>query len=80
MELNGMGPFWRVIVRGAASSRSTYLAMTSTSRLTRVPAFASRRFVTCRVYGMSATEKAPSSIPHTVSEMPSTETEPFSTR
>ena len=55
----------------AASSRSTYFAMTSASRLTSLPGLASRRFVTCRVNGIRATDKAPSRMPQTVSDMPS---------
>src|SRR5690606_38940102 len=63
--------------------RSTYLAITSTSRLTRVPGSAVPRVVSERVVGMSeiSNHSCPRSPPRpdTVSETPSTVIEPFST-
>src|SRR5260221_415899 len=63
-----------------AISLSTYLAITSISRFTRSPGRAARRFVWSSVYGMTATEKPRGRRAATVSEIPSTAIEPFSTR
>src|SRR5262249_8807749 len=65
-----------------ASSRSTYFAKTSTSRLTGSPGALVPSVVTASVCGMTATSKLPaaSSRDATVRLMPSTVIEPFSTR
>ena len=63
----------------ASTSFSTYFANTSTSRLTGCPGAAAPRFVRSRVSGISDTENATSVTEATVSEMPSTAIEPFST-
>ena len=60
-------------------SRSTYLAVTSTSRLTRAPGPLRARFVTAVVCGMTATVKPSSSTSTIVRLIPSTVIEPFST-
>ena len=66
--------------RYADTSRSTYLAITSTSRLTRSPGRLVPSVVTSAVCGMIATVK-PSSRGCTIVRLtPSTVTEPFSTR
>jgi hypothetical protein len=59
--------------------RSTYLASTSTSRLTRSPTDAEPSVVSSRVVGMSETVKESPSTPTTVRLTPSTVIEPFST-
>src|SRR5207253_11007220 len=59
--------------------RSTYLANTSTSRLTSSPAVSSLRVVSASVCGIRATAKPSSSSAATVRETPSTAIEPFST-
>src|ERR687894_752721 len=69
---------------GAASAfqvsrRSTYLTVTSTSRLTRSPGPFRPRVVTAAVCGISATVKPSSSTSTTVRLTPSTVIEPFST-
>ena len=56
-----------------------YLAMTSTSRFTRAPVPLVPSVVTAAVWGMIATVNPSSSTSTTVSEMPSTVIEPFST-
>ena len=61
------------------SSRSTYLAVTSTSRFTRSPGPLWPRVVTSIVCGMTATVKLSSAASTTVRLMPSTVIEPFST-
>src|SRR5450631_504488 len=68
-----------VIVAGWVSSRSTYLAITSTSRLTRSPTPLCPNVVSSSVVGMSETEKVSSVSAETVSETPSMVIEPFST-
>ena len=60
-------------------SFSTYLASTSTSRLTGVPAAAAPRVVRSSVSGISDTENVSAVTRATVSETPSTAIEPFST-
>src|SRR3712207_5408635 len=62
-----------------ATSLSTYFARTSTSRLTVAPGAAAPSVVRSSVSGMSETSNASSSSALTVSEMPSTAIEPFST-
>src|SRR5581483_297345 len=62
-----------------ASRRSTYFAVTSTSRLTRSPASLWPRVVTSAVCGMTATVKPSSSTSTTVRLTPSTVIEPFVT-
>jgi hypothetical protein len=62
------------------TSCSTYLAMTSTSRLTRSPGRLAPSVVTSAVWGMIATVKPSSSGSTTVRLTPSTVTDPFSTR
>ena len=59
------------------TSFSTYLASTSTSRLTIAPGPTRPRLVRCRVSGIRETVKDASSMSATVSETPSTATEPF---
>src|SRR5690606_21293615 len=61
-----------------AAIRSTYLAMTSTSRLTVPPAAVRPRVVSSRVVGIRLTVKAASSTEATVRLTPSTAIEPFS--
>ncbi len=61
-------------------SRSTYFASTSTSRLTESPGSSEPSVVASSVCGMSATAKPSSSRAATVSEVPSTAIEPFSTQ
>src|SRR5207244_12558091 len=61
------------------SSRSTYFASTSVSRLTLSPAASRPRLVISNVCGISATAKPASSTAATVSETPSTAIDPFST-
>ncbi len=62
------------------SSRSTYLASTSTSRLTGSPGALAPSVVTARVCGMTATSKrVVDASAATVRLMPSTVIEPFST-
>ena len=61
------------------TSFSTYLASTSTSRLTGRPGSAVPSVVRSSVSGMSDTENETSSIAETVSDTPSTVIEPFST-
>src|SRR6185312_12194091 len=61
------------------SSRSTYFASTSTSRLTSSPGPSSPSVVTSSVCGTSATAKPASASAATVSDTPSTVIEPFST-
>ena len=63
----------------AAISRSTYLEMTSTSRFTGVPGSACPSVVSSRVVGINDTSNQSSPRPETVSEIPSTVIEPFST-
>src|SRR5204863_9023570 len=62
------------------SSRSTYFASTSTSRLTVAPWASRPSVVTSSVCWTSATAKPLSSSSATVSETPSTVIDPFSTR
>ena len=62
-----------------ATSFSTYLASTSTSRLTGRPGAAAPSVVRSSVSGISATENQSSPISATVSETPSTAIDPFST-
>src|SRR5262249_7484266 len=69
----GGGPGYR------ATSRSTYFASTSVSRLTSAPGSRLPRVVTASVCGISATAKPLSSTAATVSDTPSTAIEPFST-
>src|SRR5207247_686761 len=61
-------------------SRSTYFARTSTSRFTDSPTRAVPSVVTASVSGIRATENASPFRPATVSDTPSTDAEPFSTR
>src|SRR5206468_8256630 len=61
-------------------SFSTYLASTSTSRLTSAPGSSAPSVVTSSVCGISATSKASPRRPAIVSETPSTVIEPFSTQ
>src|SRR5690606_31373562 len=66
------------------SSRSTYLASTSTSRLTGSPSPSPPRIVASRVVGMRETSNHASGSPpgltaDTVSEVPETVIDPFST-
>src|SRR5581483_10231895 len=61
-------------------SFSTYFASTSTSRLTSSPGSREPSVVTSSVCGMSATAKPSSSTAATVSDVPSTAIEPFSTQ
>ena len=61
------------------TSFSTYLASTSTSRLTDRPGAAAPRLVRSSVSGISETEKPSPSTSATVSDTPSTAIEPFST-
>src|SRR5215210_7867142 len=63
----------------ATISFSTYLASTSTSRLTGVPGAAAPRLVRSRVSGISDTENVSAVTLATVRETPSTAIEPFST-
>src|SRR5690606_10935892 len=63
--------------RVAPSMRSTYLAITSTSMLTRSPGWRVPSVVTANVCGMRATSKPESVTPATVRLTPSTATEPF---
>src|SRR3954470_12672968 len=65
--------------RRCVSSRSTYFAMTSTSRLTRSPTPLRPKVVSPRVVGIRETPKASSPTCATVRETPSTVIEPFST-
>src|SRR5437763_9408365 len=60
--------------------RSTYFASTSTSRLTGSPGASAPSVVAANVCGTSATAKPSSSSAATVSEVPSTAIEPFSTQ
>ena len=62
-----------------AVSRSTYLATTSTSRLTVSPGARTPSVVCAKVVGINATVKASGATSTTVSETPSTAIEPFST-
>ncbi len=66
--------------RYADISRSTYLAITSTSRFTRSPGRLAPSVVTSAVWGMIATVKPSSSGCTIVRLTPSTVTDPFSTR
>ena len=68
----------RGIVPG--SSFSTYFASTSISRLTCEPGTSSESVVSASVCGISAISKPVSSTAATVSETPSSATDPFSTR
>ena len=70
IELNGR-------VRHRTLSFSTYLASTSTSRLTVRPGAAAPSVVRSSVSGISDTSNAWSSTPETVSDTPSTAIEPF---
>ena len=70
---------WPAVPVFQASRRSTYLAMTSTSRLTRSPGPLRPSVVTSAVWGMTATVKPSSSTSTTVRLTPSTVIEPFST-
>ena len=63
----------------ARTSFSTYFANTSTSRLTGCPGAAAPRLVRSRVSGISDTVNVSAVTDATVSEMPSTAIEPFST-
>ena len=62
-----------------ATSFSTYLATTSTSRLTGAPGAAAPSVVRSSVSGISETENQSSPTPTTVSDTPLTAIEPFST-
>src|SRR5262249_49768249 len=62
-----------------ATSFSTYLAITSTSRLTGSPTALRPSVVSLRVVGIRPTEKLSAPTAATVSETPSTAIEPFST-
>src|SRR5690606_34723154 len=64
--------------RPAPSMRSTYLAITSTSMLTRSPGFRAPSVVTASVWGIRATSNPVSVTPATVRLTPSTATDPFS--
>src|SRR5215475_1902534 len=61
-------------------SRSTYLAITSTSRLTSSPGFSREKFVSCQVFGITAISKTSLVRLAIVRLIPSTETEPLNTR
>src|SRR5439155_19234991 len=61
------------------TSRSTYLASTSTSMFTGAPGSASPRFVRASVSGISETSNSRSSRRETVRDTPLTATYPFST-
>jgi hypothetical protein len=63
-----------------AARRSTYLARTSTSRLTLSPVFSEPSVVASSVWRTNATSKASSLSAAIVSETPSTVIEPFSTQ
>ena len=62
-----------------ATSFSTYLATTSTSRLTGAPGSAAPSVVRASVSGISDTENQSSPTPTTVSDTPLTAIDPFST-
>ena len=66
------------VVQGA-TSRSTYLATTSTSSCTGSPGRRRPRVVTSRVWGTRATANQPGPTPATVRLTPSTAIDPFST-
>ena len=73
-----------LLIERPPSSRSTYLAITSTSRLTgspgaRAPSVVSRRVVGMRLTSNQGSGTSAALTALTVSETPSTAMEPFST-
>ena len=69
----------RFVPHRLGSSRSTYLATISTSRLTAPPACFEPSVVCSKVYGITATVNRESRTPVTVRLTPSTAMKPFST-